>query len=62
MIGFVEYYQVVRESLETHSKDCSANVQEAFNQLEELVDGCLEDSEVYEHINDLFRVSSIVPN
>lgn len=53
---FVDYLQVVRNSLETHSTTCVENIKEGFAQLEELVSSCLEDTEVYESLNEMFTV------
>lgn len=51
-----DYLQVVRNSLETHSTTCVENIKEGFSQLEELVSSCLEDTEVYETLNEMFTV------
>jgi len=47
---------VVRNSLETHSTTCVENIKEGFSQLEELLSSCLEDTEVYETLNEMFTV------
>ncbi|XP_066259152.1 putative serine protease K12H4.7 [Euwallacea similis] len=59
-LDFHEYFQVVRESLATQSDSCVNNIKEAFDELEELVGGCLEDTAVYEDLNSMFSLCTSI--
>ncbi|XP_066259153.1 putative serine protease K12H4.7 [Euwallacea similis] len=56
VLDFHEYLQVVRDGLGTHSESCVTNVKAAFDKLDELVEGCLEDSEIYTELKSMFQL------
>lgn len=51
----LEYLQVVANGLATHSQACVDNVKVAYDQLEEMVTGCLEDEDVYTDLDEMFK-------
>ncbi|XP_066140947.1 putative serine protease K12H4.7 [Euwallacea fornicatus] len=56
VLDFREYLQVVQEGLGTHSESCVTNVTAAFNKLDELLEGCLEDPEIYTELKSMFQL------
>ncbi|XP_019768322.1 putative serine protease K12H4.7 [Dendroctonus ponderosae] len=56
ILDFNEYLEVVANGLGTHSQTCIDNVKEAYDQLEELVTGCLEDEDAYNELDEMFKL------
>ncbi|XP_030756791.1 putative serine protease K12H4.7 [Sitophilus oryzae] len=56
VLEFKEYLQVVLDDFASHSTQCLTNIKAAFTELEEVVSSCLEDSEIYNYVDEVLTL------